>query len=115
MRISRSDIVLVVYPNSNLQTAKKRPALVIQADNLQTGFSQTIVAMITSNLTFDGHSSRIRISVNTRAGRQSGLRTDSIIVTDNLSTLHHSQFERVIGTWPDMPAVDRALRHTLGL
>lgn len=28
----KGDIVLVLFPNSNLQTAKKRPALIVQAD-----------------------------------------------------------------------------------
>ena len=30
MPYSRGDIVLVLYPNSDLVTAKKRPALVVQ-------------------------------------------------------------------------------------
>ncbi|WP_257235888.1 type II toxin-antitoxin system PemK/MazF family toxin [Nostoc sp. 'Peltigera malacea cyanobiont' DB3992] len=42
----RGDVVLVLFPNSNLTTAKTRPALIIQADNLQTGLLQVIVAMI---------------------------------------------------------------------
>ena len=44
----RGDVVLVLYPNSNLRTAKTRPALVIQRDDLQSGLSQMIVCMITS-------------------------------------------------------------------
>jgi mRNA interferase MazF len=39
---------LVLCPDSNLHTAKRRPALVVQADNLQSGLAQTIVAMITT-------------------------------------------------------------------
>ncbi len=50
MSSSRGEVVLVLYPDSNLRTAKRRPALVVQADNLQTGLPQTIVAMITSNM-----------------------------------------------------------------
>jgi len=44
----RGDVVLVLFPNSNLRTAKPQPALLDQADNLQTGLPQVIVAMITS-------------------------------------------------------------------
>jgi mRNA interferase MazF len=43
------DVVLVLFPDSNLRTAKRRPVLVVQADNLTTGLAQTIVLMITSN------------------------------------------------------------------
>jgi mRNA interferase MazF len=33
----QGDVVLVLFPNSDLITAKIRPAVVVQADNLQTG------------------------------------------------------------------------------
>ena len=54
----RGDVVLVLYPNSDLRTAKTRPALIVQANNLQTGLSQVIVAMITSRLFRANHPSR---------------------------------------------------------
>ena len=46
----RGDVVLVLFPNSDLKTAKRRPALVLQRDNLDSGLPQTIFAMISSNL-----------------------------------------------------------------
>jgi len=49
--VNRGDIVLVLFPNSDLITFKQRPALVVQADNLSTHLPQVIIAMITSNLT----------------------------------------------------------------
>ncbi len=39
MRYKRGDVVLVLFPDSNLLTAKRRPALVIQANNLNTGLN----------------------------------------------------------------------------
>ena len=54
---NRGDVVLVLFPDSNLRTAKRRPALVVQQDSLQTGLPQTIVAMISSNMARDGHPS----------------------------------------------------------
>ena len=50
MRYSRGDVVLVLFPDSNLQTAKKRPALIVQADSLNSGLNQTVVVMISSNM-----------------------------------------------------------------
>ncbi len=47
---TRGDVVLVLFPHSDLRTAKTRPALLVQADNLQTGLPQVIVAMITSQM-----------------------------------------------------------------
>jgi len=61
MRYSRGDVVLVLFPDSNQKTAKRRPALVVQADDLQTGLSQIIVAMVTSNMSRARHPSRVAI------------------------------------------------------
>jgi mRNA interferase MazF len=115
MTTKRGDVVLVVYPDSNLQTAKLRPALVIQADNLNTGLPQVVLAMISSNMVRAGHPSRVSVGVSTPQGQQTGLHVDSVIMTDNLRTVLESQIRHVIGVWSDMAAVDAALRQTLGM
>lgn len=94
----RGDVVLVLFPNSDLRTAKLRPALLVQADHLRTGLPQVIVAMITSNLARAKHPSRVLIRIRTRVGRQSGLLTDSIVMTDNLATILEAEIDRVIGS-----------------
>ena len=115
MRFSRGDVVLVLFPDSNLRTAKRRPAFVVQADSLQTGLNQTIVAMITSNTARSAHPSRVSASLATPDGRRSGLLADSVIMTDNLATVLDAEIDRAIGTFADMPSVDAALRHTFGI
>lgn len=110
----RGDVVLVLFPNSNLITAKTRPALIIQANNLQTGLSQVIVAMISSQMSRAGHPSRVTVLRNTPEGQQSGLLTDSVIITDNLATILLSAIYRIIGSLP-MTDIDKSLRFTLGL
>jgi mRNA interferase MazF len=110
----RGNIVLVIFPNSDLRTAKLRPALVVQADNLQTDLSQVVVAMITSRVFRANHSSRVMVLQATSEGKQSGLLNDSVVMTDNLATIADTEIERVIGSLP-MSEVDVALRHTLGL
>jgi mRNA interferase MazF len=110
----RGDVVLVLFPNSNLRTAKLRPTLVVQADNLSTGLAQHVVAMITSRLFRAGHPSRVTVLRASPAGRQSGLLTDSVVMTDNLATVNDAAIDRVIGALP-MADVDVALRFTLNL
>jgi mRNA interferase MazF len=105
---------LVLFPHSDLRTAKPRPALVVQADDLQTGLDQVIVAMITSRLFRANHPSRVVVALSSTEGRQSGLITDSVVMTDNLATISRSALDRVIGNLP-MRQIDAALRHTLGL
>lgn len=51
----RGDVVLLLFPNSDLRSAKRRPALIIQADHLQTGLPQVIVAMISSQISRMNH------------------------------------------------------------
>jgi mRNA interferase MazF len=115
MPYSRGAVVLVLFPDSNLVTAKRRPALVVQADRLDTGLAQTIVAMITSNLSRASHPSRVTVLRSSADGRRMGLLSDSVVMTDNLATVMDSEIDRRIGHCENMRAVDAALRHTLGL
>lgn len=110
----RGDVVLVLFPDSNLNTAKTRPGLVVQANGLATGLSQVIVAMITSQMFCSGHPSRVPIIQASPAGYQSGLLSDSVVMTDNLATIVETALYRVIGSLP-MSDIDAALRHTLAL
>lgn len=110
----RGDVVLVLFPHSNLRTAKPRPVLVVQADKLETGLPQLIVAMITGRLFRSNHPSRITVLLSSPEGQQSGLLSDSVVMTDNIATIALSEIDRVIGKLP-MAEVDAALRHTLAL
>jgi hypothetical protein len=64
--------------------------------------------------TRSGHPSRVTIPHDSQAGRQSGLLSDSVVMTDNLATIVESALDDVIGNIP-MVDIDRALRHTLAL
>jgi mRNA interferase MazF len=110
----RGDVILVLFPHSNLSTAKIRPAVVAQADNLQTGVPQLLVAMISSKLFRANHPSRVTISLATPEGQHSGLLSDSVVMADNLATIWEAVIDRKVGTIP-MANVDAALRHTLNL
>ena len=109
------DVILALFPDSNLQTAKKRPVLIIQADDLQTNLPQIIVAMVTSNLSRKEHQSRVFIELSTTIGKESGLLSDSVIATDNLATLHENFIYKKLGNLSDMSGVEKALAHTFGL
>ena len=112
--LKRGDVVLVLFPHSDLKTARPRPALIVQTDDLESGLPQVVVAMITSRLFRANHPSRVMIKLDTSIGKRSGLLTDSVVMTDNLATISLVAIDRVIGKIP-MKEVDKALRHTLGL
>jgi len=54
------------------------------------------------------------IELSTPEGRQSGLLTDFVVMTDNLATITETEIDRVIGSLPTA-GVDAALRHTLDI
>lgn len=112
--LRRGDIVLVLFPDSNLRTAKLRPAVVIQAENLNTGLPQVILAMVTSRVDRAGHPSRVLLSRRDPTWLKSELLKDSVVMTDNLATVHEVEIDRHIGAVPTA-AIDAALRYTLGL
>lgn len=111
---NRSDFVLVLFPHTDLVTAKTRPALVVQADDLATDLSQTIVAMLTSKTFRANHPSRVLVSTESTEGQGSGLLSNSVVMTDNLATIANSEIDRKVGSIP-MQRIDDALRITLGL
>jgi len=115
MNCLRGEIVLVLFPDSNLRTSKRRPALVAQADQLGSDLPQTIVAMITSNMNRAGHPSRVLVRIASESAKQSGLLMDSVIMADNLATIHDVEIDRVIGTLHNLTELDAALRTTLAL
>src|SRR5713226_9667753 len=72
--LNRGDVVLVWFPNSDLVTFKRRPALVVEAENLHNGVPQAVVSMITSNPARRGHASRVFIRLNSPEAKETGLR-----------------------------------------
>ncbi len=115
MRLRRGDFALIYFPHSDLKTVKLRPVLVVQAEDLDTGIPQVIVAMVTSNMSRAGHPSRVTISLSDPQMDQTGLKSDSVVMTDNLATIETQLVRRAIGRMPQMDAVDQALRTTLAL
>jgi len=70
--------------------------------------------MITSRLFRANHPSRVTVLRSSPEGQQSGLLTDSVVMTDNLATIAETEIDRVIGRIP-IASIDQALRHTLRL
>lgn len=114
MNCKRGDVVMLLFPHSDLLTAKRRPALVVQSDSVITGIEQKVVAMMTSNLQRTG-STRVPVRTNSDAGMAMGIQVDSVIVCDNLATVLNAQIDKVLGACPLMLEVDAALKSTLAL
>ena len=114
MPYRRGDVVLVNFPNSNLKTYKKRPALIVQDDGIATDLPQRIVVCITSKRSRTGRT-RIEMRQHSEPGRQMGLLTDSVIMLDNLATVQDRAIDRELGSCPLMHEVEDRLKASFGL
>lgn len=74
-----------------------------------------ILALITSNMSRAHHSSRTTVLLGSAEGAGSGLRLDSVIMTDNLVTVLNAEIDSVLGSLSDMSEVETALMHTFGI
>ncbi|MFH1287661.1 MAG: type II toxin-antitoxin system PemK/MazF family toxin [bacterium] len=111
----QGDIVLVYFPESNLLTVKKRPAIVLQADDLKTGLEQIIIGMVTSNLERKGYPCRIFVDISGDTGKQTGLLSNSVIMTDNVVTVRSSEIYQKIGIFIEENRLKDALKYTFGV
>ena len=59
--LSRGDTVLVLFPHADLRSAKPRPAVIVQADRLDTVLPQVVVAMLTGRMFRAAHPSRVSV------------------------------------------------------
>lgn len=116
--MNKGDIVLVDWPFSDQTGSKVRPALVVQDDRLNRRLDDTIIALMTSNQRrIIGSSTQVLIEINTADGRQSGLRTDSVVQCENLLTIDQKFMIRNLGALSDrlMQQVNASLKAALDL
>jgi len=117
--VKRGKVVLVNFPhidsrNREIVQYKKRPALVVQSDQLNDDKHETIVVVITTNLTRPGNT-RVVVNKNSRCGKNMNLFYDSAIVLDNLAIVKGRELDKTIGKCTKMNEVDEALKQTFAL
>jgi mRNA interferase MazF len=76
-----------------------RPALVIQNDWRNAQLTETIVALISSNIRHVASDpTQLRVDLGTPDGRASGLNRDSVVKCGKLFTIRENLVRRKIGT-----------------
>ena len=53
--------------------------------------------------------------LNSSEGRISGLRLDSVVMTDNIATVMDNEIHSRLGEIPDMAPIEAALKYTFAL
>ena len=118
MKVNRGDVLILDHPFSSGAGSKVRPALVVQNNARNAILTNTIVAMITRNLSRIGiDPTQLLIDVSTAEGQQSGLLANSAVTCGNLFTIHEHLVQKKIGELSDatMKQIDDCLRVTLSL
>jgi mRNA interferase MazF len=96
--MKRGDVVLVDYPFSKGGGSKVRPALVIQTDRNNPRLQETIVAVITSNVSRAAFEpTQYLIKPAHPDWMASGLRITSVVKCENIYTFDNGLILRLIG------------------
>ena len=115
--MKRGDVVILDHPFSDGSGSKVRPALVVQNDRDNRRLTNTIVALITRNISRTAEPSQLLIDIATADGQISGLKQASAVVCTSLFTVAQTKIRRAIGTLPPalMAKVDECLKVALQL
>lgn len=96
----RGDVVILDHPFSDASGSKVRPALIVQNDRDNHRLTNTVVVLVTRNISRVGEPTHMLIDLTTAEGRQSGLNQTSVVVCTNLFTVSQVKVRRVIGSLP---------------
>lgn len=115
--MKRGDVVILDHPFGDASGSKVRPALVVQADRDNARLTNTIVALITKNISRAREPTHLLIDIATDDGKASGLHRTSAVVCNSLFTTPQARILRVIGRLSDtlMDQVDACLKAALDL
>ena len=115
--MKRGDVVIVDVAYVGAPGSKRRPALVVQNDTLNSAIRETIIAAITSNLSNAHQPDQLLIDVSTPDGAATGLSMNSVVRCNRLQTIPQSDVRHVIGTFSValMDQLDACLKSALGI
>jgi mRNA interferase MazF len=113
--MKRGDVVILDRPFSDGSASKVRPALVVQNDRDNGRLTNTIVALMTRNVSRIAEPSQLVVDISTPEGQISGLNQTSAVICTNLYTVSQIKIRRAIGSLPPalMTKVDDCLRVAL--
>jgi mRNA interferase MazF len=114
----RGDVVIVAFPFTTGGAGKNRPAVVVQCDRDNQRMSNTIVTMITGNVSYAlTEPTQLLVDPSTGDGKSSGLNYVSSVKCSNLYTIDQKHILATIGQLAPslMAQLDACLRSALGL
>jgi mRNA interferase MazF len=95
------DVVIVDFPFTDVPAAKRRPAVVVQANVYNRLITKTIIAMVTGNLAHQKDPAHLFIDPKAPEGKSSGLRALSLVSCNNLFTIDQEDIVKTLGHLSD--------------
>lgn len=117
MNISRGDVINARFPHAAGTRGKKRPVVVVQADEHNQRLHHAVVAQLTSNLADQGNPACFLIEAGTPEGNAAGITQDSLFSGYLLSLMSEDRLLDVIGKLSDeaLKKADVCLKAALGI
>lgn len=114
--VSRGQIIVVDFAVAGMPK-KVRRFLVVQADAYNRKMTNTVVAMITTNLARAAEPTHLLIDITTSEGQQSGLLHRSVVNCNTLTTVRQDEILRVLGSLRVglMQQIDQCLKAALAI
>ena len=115
--MNRGDVVLVDFPFTDGTASKIRPALVVQNDIDNARYRDTILALITGNVSRSTETTQLLVDPATPEGASSGLHGPSAILCRHLYATRQSLVINTIGKLADtvMQKVNECLKAALDI
>ena len=112
----RGQIVVVDFAVAGMPK-KIRPVLIVQSDLYNRKMTNTIVAMITTNLARATEPTHYLIDIAISEGSRSGLLFTSVVNCNTLTTVRQNEILRVLGSLSPvaMRQIDQCLKAALAL
>ncbi len=115
--MKRGDVVIVDFPYTDGRESKVRPALVVQNDKDNARLRDTVVALITGNISHANEVTHCLVDPDTPEGASSGLHGPSSVLCRHLYSVRQSLIIQIAGNLSDdlMQQVNDSLKAALDL
>jgi mRNA interferase MazF len=117
MNLERGDVINAPFPHASGTRGKKRPVVVVQADDYNKRLHHAAVVQLTTNLDDKDDPACFLIEAASPEGQAAGIVQDSLFSGYLISLMSEDRLTDVIGKLSDatMQKVDKCLKAALGI
>lgn len=117
MKLRRGDVLKARFPHASGGRGKKRPVVVVQADDYHQRLRHAVVAQVTTNLDEKGDPACLFVEASTLEGKATGLDRDCLICCTLLSLMSEDRLKEKLGNLSAamLRELDECLKAALGI